>query len=128
MKQRFSLGDIRALIIDIDGTLLRGSLPMHGLVDLFALLRTGGIPFVVASNNATKSPARYRHILGDMGVEVEFVPTDWKTLINGVVAGKYDIVMTGTPKGVGPVLAGEVFAGSVLSGETELVRQEWQAE
>ena len=32
----------------------------------------------------------------DMGVEVEFVPTDWKTLINGVVAGKYDIVMTGT--------------------------------
>ena len=31
-----------------------------------------------------------------MGVEVEFVATDWKTLINGVVAGKYDIVMTGT--------------------------------
>jgi len=32
----------------------------------------------------------------DMGVEVEFVATDWKTLINGVVAGKYDIAMTGT--------------------------------
>ena len=27
----------------------------------------------------------------DMGVEVEFVPTDWKTLVNGVVAGKYHI-------------------------------------
>ncbi|MGB0439116.1 MAG: transporter substrate-binding domain-containing protein [Paracoccaceae bacterium] len=25
----------------------------------------------------------------DLGVEVEFVPTDWKTLVNGVVAGKY---------------------------------------
>ncbi len=27
----------------------------------------------------------------DLGVEVEFVPTDWKTLVNGVVAGNYDI-------------------------------------
>jgi len=37
-----------------------------------------------------------KQLAEDMGVEVEFVPTDWKTLINGVVAGKYDIVMTGT--------------------------------
>lgn len=37
-----------------------------------------------------------RKLAADMGVELEFVPTDWKTLINGVVAGKYDIVMTGT--------------------------------
>jgi cyclohexadienyl dehydratase len=37
-----------------------------------------------------------RQLAKDMGVEVKFVPTDWKTLINGVVAGKYDIVMTGT--------------------------------
>lgn len=27
----------------------------------------------------------------DLGVEVEFVPTDWKTLVNGVVSGKYHI-------------------------------------
>ena len=27
----------------------------------------------------------------DMGVKVEFVPTDWKTLVNGVVADKYDL-------------------------------------
>ncbi len=27
----------------------------------------------------------------DLEVEVEFVPTDWKTLVNGVVAGKYHI-------------------------------------
>ena len=37
-----------------------------------------------------------KQLATDMGVEVEFVATDWKTLINGVVAGKYDIVMTGT--------------------------------
>ena len=27
----------------------------------------------------------------DMEVELEFVPTDWKTLINGIVADKYDM-------------------------------------
>lgn len=30
-------------------------------------------------------------LANDMGVEVEFVPTDWKTLVNGVVAGKYNL-------------------------------------
>ena len=37
-----------------------------------------------------------KQLAKDLGVKVKFVPTDWKTLINGVVAGKYDIVMTGT--------------------------------
>ena len=30
-------------------------------------------------------------LANDLGVEVEYVPTDWKTLVNGVVAGKYHI-------------------------------------
>jgi hypothetical protein len=27
----------------------------------------------------------------DMGVKLKFVPTEWKTLINGIIADKYDI-------------------------------------
>ena len=27
----------------------------------------------------------------DLGVKLKYVPTEWKTLINGIVAGKYDI-------------------------------------
>ena len=30
-------------------------------------------------------------LANDMGVEIEFVPTDWKTIVNGVVAGKYHV-------------------------------------
>ena len=30
-------------------------------------------------------------LAADLGVELEFVPTDWKTLGNGVVAGKYHL-------------------------------------
>jgi len=31
----------------------------------------------------------------DLGVKVEFVPADWKTLLNGVVSDKYDVVISG---------------------------------
>ncbi|MFT5113948.1 MAG: cyclohexadienyl dehydratase [Parasphingorhabdus sp.] len=42
-----------------------------------------------------------KQLATDMGVELEFVATDWKTLINGIVAGKYHIAMTGTSMTVG---------------------------
>ena len=32
-----------------------------------------------------------KQLAADMEVEIEFVPTDWKTLVNGVVADKYDL-------------------------------------
>ena len=35
-------------------------------------------------------------LAADLGVKASFVATDWKTLINGLVADQYDIVMTGT--------------------------------
>lgn len=35
-----------------------------------------------------------KELATDLGVELEFVPTDWKTLVNGVVAGNYH--MTGS--------------------------------
>lgn len=38
-----------------------------------------------------------------------------------------DIVMTGTPAGVGAVEAGQHFVGKVFAGDTELVSAEWLA-
>jgi cyclohexadienyl dehydratase len=35
-------------------------------------------------------------LAADLGVKPVFVTTDWKTLINGLTADQYDIVMTGT--------------------------------
>ena len=42
-----------------------------------------------------------------------------------LVLEDYDIVMTGTPAGVGPVQPGERFSGRVLDGEHELVSGTW---
>ena len=45
-----------------------------------------------------------------------------------LVLEDYDIVMTGTPAGVGPVQAGEQFHGRVLDGERELISGAWLAQ
>ena len=49
----------------------------------------------------------------DMGVEIEFVPTDWKTIVNGVVAGKYHITGSASIKASRMKAAG--FSESYLS-------------
>ena len=41
-----------------------------------------------------------RELAKDMGVKVEFVATDWKTLVQGIQAGQYDIAMTGASMSV----------------------------
>jgi 2-keto-4-pentenoate hydratase/2-oxohepta-3-ene-1,7-dioic acid hydratase in catechol pathway len=38
-----------------------------------------------------------------------------------------DVVMTGTPSGVGQIVAGEKFEGKVLSGDEQLLSQSWIA-
>ena len=42
--------------------------------------------------------------------------------------GDNDIIMTGTPKGVGQIQAGDRFNGSIKSGEQVLIEQEWIAQ
>ncbi len=44
-------------------------------------------------------------LAADLGVKAVFVPTDWRTLINGLVADQYDIVMTGTSMSAGRAMA-----------------------
>lgn len=58
------------LIIDMDGVLWHGNRPMDGLQDFFALLREQGLPFVLATNNASLSQQQYVDKLAGMGVTV----------------------------------------------------------
>ena len=55
----------------------------------------------------------------------EVILTELKQFL---VLEDYDIVMTGTPAGVGPVQTGERFYGRVLDGEHELVSGDWLAQ
>ncbi len=67
---KFSLAEIRHLIVDMDGVLWRGNEPVEGLVDFFDLLRQREIGFVLATNNASQRPDQYMNKLARFGVTV----------------------------------------------------------
>lgn len=85
-----TLTNITHLIIDMDGVLYRGDEPLPGLQEFFVFLRQRPIPFVLATNNSSRTPQEYVDKLGRMGVQVS--PTE--VLSSGqatarVLAGEY---------------------------------------
>ena len=54
-----------------------------------------------------------------------------KTILEQVkkilVVEDYDIIMTGTPAGVGPIMSGDRFVGRLLDSDHELVKASWVA-
>ena len=64
------LTDITHLIIDMDGVLYRGDNPLPGLREFFAFLREDQIPFVLATNNSTRTPQQRVEKLARMGVQI----------------------------------------------------------
>jgi 4-nitrophenyl phosphatase len=65
-----SLTKITHLIIDMDGVLYLGDKPMRNLREFFAFLRERPIPFILATNNSTRTPQEYVDKLAGMGVTV----------------------------------------------------------
>ena len=63
-----SLAAITHLILDMDGVLYRGNEPMPRLGEFFAFLRERRIPFMLVTNNATRTPRERAEKLAGMGV------------------------------------------------------------
>lgn len=59
---------ILAVVMDMDGVLWRGNERLPGMVALFDLLKQRGLPFILATNNATRTAADYVQKLAEMGV------------------------------------------------------------
>ncbi len=64
------LSHVRGMIVDMDGVLWRGDDYLPGMRSFFELLRARSIPFVLATNNATKTPEMTQAKLANAGVEV----------------------------------------------------------
>jgi 4-nitrophenyl phosphatase len=65
-----SLAEMTAAVIDMDGVLWEGNRPLPGLVPFFDALRARGITFVLATNNASRTPGQYVDKLASFGVAV----------------------------------------------------------
>lgn len=71
MQNNLNLTEIRALIIDMDGVLWRGNTPLPGLIDFFDFLQNRAMPFMLATNNASKTPEQYLEKFANFGVTIK---------------------------------------------------------
>jgi 4-nitrophenyl phosphatase len=80
-----SLNKIKHLILDMDGVLYRGSEPVPRLREFFSFLREQSIPFMLVTNNATRTPSERSKQLAGMGAEVS--PSE--ILVSGQATARY---------------------------------------
>lgn len=64
------LTDITHLLIDMDGVLYRGNTPMPRLSEFMDFLRRRPVPFMLITNNSTRTPQQYASKLAGMGVQI----------------------------------------------------------
>jgi HAD superfamily hydrolase (TIGR01457 family) len=64
------LQKLKGLIIDMDGVLWQGELPMPGLHEFFETLKRCQIKFILATNNNTQTPQGFVEKASKMGIEV----------------------------------------------------------
>ena len=79
------LRKIRSLILDMDGVLWLGSSPIGPLSEIFKTLKAKGFKFIMATNNATRSPHQYVQKLASFGVNVE----SWQVVNSAVATASY---------------------------------------
>lgn len=65
-----TLGSIENFIIDMDGVLYRGQERLPGAQEFLGHLRRKNVPFILATNNSTLTPAQYVAKLATMGIQV----------------------------------------------------------
>ncbi|MBN1440106.1 MAG: HAD-IIA family hydrolase [Anaerolineales bacterium] len=68
--KRVPLSFLRGLILDMDGVLWQGETALPGLQDFFRFLNEQGIRFILATNNASRTPVSYRQKLERLGAPV----------------------------------------------------------
>jgi len=64
------LEPIENLIIDLDGVLYRGNTPIRGAGEFIDFVRQGGIPFLLVTNNSTRTVEHYVAKLARMDIMV----------------------------------------------------------
>lgn len=102
------LGEIKALILDMDGVLWRENTAIGDLPWIFKRFKALNLQVVLATNNGTRTPEQYIQKISSFGVEV-----NKDQIINSAMAVAY-LLMKRFPNG-GPVyILGEVGLSSAL--------------
>jgi 4-nitrophenyl phosphatase len=65
------LQSIKSLMIDLDGVLYRGDEAIVGAREFMAFLQRERVPFLLLTNNSTRTPGQYVTKLAKMGIAIE---------------------------------------------------------
>lgn len=65
-----AIRDAEAFIFDMDGVLYRGKQALPGVNEIIAALEARGLPYLLATNNSTATPADYVRRMAEYGVTV----------------------------------------------------------
>lgn len=76
---------IRALILDMDGVLWRGTQPVGDLPDVFHEISRSGLKTAFVTNNSTRTVMEYVDIFRDFGVDVN----PQQIITSGIATGLY---------------------------------------
>jgi len=66
----FNLSQFNAVLLDMDGVLYRGQLPLPGVNAMLALFERRGIAYACVTNNSTLTPEQYEAKLAAMGIAI----------------------------------------------------------
>jgi 4-nitrophenyl phosphatase len=108
-NDRAALRRLKGLIIDMDGVLWQGDVPMPGLQEFFQVLKERRIRFILATNNNTRRPEGFAEKARKMGVEVQ--P---EQVINASVA-TVEYLRSKYPAGSNIYVIGEAALKSLIS-------------
>ncbi len=76
---------LRALILDMDGVLWKNYQPIGDLPAIFERIQALGLGFIMATNNATRTPAWYLERLAQFGVHLE----PWQVINSAEATAEY---------------------------------------
>lgn len=65
-----SITDVSGVMLDMDGTVYRGDIPIEGAPEFIGRLKEAGIPFVFVTNNSSHTRRHYYERLKRMGFRV----------------------------------------------------------
>jgi 4-nitrophenyl phosphatase len=66
----FDLNQYTAVLLDMDGVLYRGQMPLPGVNELLALFERRAITYACVTNNSTLTPEQYEAKLAAMGIAI----------------------------------------------------------
>ena len=66
----FDLSHFSAALLDMDGVLYRGQMPLPGVNEMLALFERRGITYACVTNNSTLTPEQYEVKLAAMGIAI----------------------------------------------------------